>query len=236
MVADRVEISRNDAVVGEITSHGRVLDAAETCLAKFTQRVRAVRGLPAMIVDVELDPQHLPAGDIWKSYFASRLAWAAESLSIRRGKKWSGLETTRECIESSEWIEIDDGIGHVTCFALGLPFHRVAGPQWLDTLLLVAGEERRRFQFAIGIDQSYPTHAAVALLSACDPYICASPAALSSPRRLVSARRGQERFVHAHRAARRTGERHSGAAAGNRGPRDTNDRGRVPPVSVRLDQ
>lgn len=182
MVADRIAISRNDSVVGEITSQGRVVGAAGDVLAQFTQRVRAVRGLSAMIVDVELDPQHLPAGDIWKSYFASRLAWSVESLSIRRGKNWSGLETTRECIDSSEWIEIDDGLGHVTCFALGLPFHRVAGPQWLDTLLLVAGEERRRFQFAIGIDGSYPTHAAVALLSACDPYVCASPVALSSPR------------------------------------------------------
>lgn len=182
MVADQVVISRNDSVVGEITSQGRVLGAAGDMLTKFTQRVRAVRGLPAVIVDVELDPQNLPAGDIWKSYFASRLAWSVESLSIRRGKNWGGLETPRECIDSSEWVEIDDGIGHVTCFALGLPFHRVAGPQWLDTLLLVAGEERRRFQFAIGIDLSYPTHAAVALLSACDPYICASPGSLSTPR------------------------------------------------------
>jgi hypothetical protein len=181
MVADRVAVSRNDAVVGEITSQGRVLGAAGDVLTKFTQWVRAVRGLPAMIVDVELVPAHSPAGDIWKSYFASRLAWSEESLAIRCGKKWSGLETTRECIESSEWIEIDDGIGHVTCFALGLPFHRVAGPQWLDTLLFVAGEERRRFQFAIGIDRSYQTHAALALWSACNPYICASPVPLSPP-------------------------------------------------------
>ena len=182
MVADRIEISRNDSVMGEITSQGRVLGAAGDALAKFMQRVRAVRGLPAIIVDVEFDPEHLPAGDIWKSYFASRLAWSVESLSIRRGKNWSALETTRECIDSSEWIEIDDGLGHVTCFALGLPFHRVAGPQWLDTLLLVSGEARRRFQFAIGIDQSSPTHTALTVLSACDPYICASLAPLSSPK------------------------------------------------------
>jgi alpha-mannosidase len=124
----------------------------------------------------------MPAGDIWKSYFASRLAWSVDSLSIRRGRNWAGLETTRESIDSSEWIDIDDAIGHVICYPLGLPFHRVAGPQWLDTLLLVAGEERRRFQFAIGLDQLYPTHAAVALLAACDPYICASPSSLGSPR------------------------------------------------------
>ena len=181
MVADRTEITRNDDVVGEITSHGRILGAGGDVVAGFIQRVRAVRGLAAIIVDVELDPKHIPAGDVWKSYFASRLAWSAEAISIRRGKNWSGLETQRECLDSSEWIEIDDGLGHINCFALGLPFHRVAGTQWLDTLLFAAGEERRRFQFAIGIDQSYPTHAALALVSACDPYICASRAALPSP-------------------------------------------------------
>jgi alpha-mannosidase len=172
MVADKVEITRNESLVGEITSHGRVLGAGGDVLTQFTQRVRAVRGLPAMIVDVELAPQHLPAGDIWKSYFASRLAWSEAALSIRRGKQWSGRETTRECIESSEWIEIDDGIGRVTCFMLGLPFHRMASQQWLDTLLLVAEEEGRRFKFAIAIDQSYPTHACLALMTACDPYLC----------------------------------------------------------------
>lgn len=182
MVAEKISVSRNDAMVGEITSQGRVVGAAGDILTKFTQRVRAVRGVPAIIADVELDPQHLPAGDIWKSYFASRLAWSAESLGIRRGKNWGGFETSRECIDSSEWIEIDDGLGHVTLAAFGLPFHRVASPQWLDTLLLVSGEERRRFQFAIGIDGSYPTHAAVALLSAVDPYICATSGALSTPR------------------------------------------------------
>jgi alpha-mannosidase len=182
MVADKVAISRNDSVVGEITSRGRVLGPAGDVVAKFAQRVRAVRGVPAAIVDVELEPQHAPAGDIWKSYFGSRLAWSEEALAIRCGRNWGGFETTRERIESQEWVEIDDGIGKIICFPLGLPFHRMAGPQWLDTLFIAAGEEGRRFQFAIGIDQSYLTHASVALLSSCDPYRCVSPAPLATPR------------------------------------------------------
>src|SRR5262249_39019014 len=116
MVADRIGISRNDSVVGEITSHGRVLGPPRDVLSNYTQRVRAVRGVPGAIVDVDLDPQHIPAGDIWKSYFASRLAWSEEALAIRCGKNWGGLETTRERIESPEWIEIDDGIGKIICF------------------------------------------------------------------------------------------------------------------------
>ncbi len=236
MVADRIEVSRNDSLVGEIRSHGRVLGAAGDVLTKFTQRVRALRGVPAMIVDIELDPQHLPAGDIWKSYFASRMAWSEESLSIRRGKQWGGQDTTCECIDSSEWIEIDDAIGHVTCLALGLPFHRVAGPKWLDTLLLVAGEERRRFQFAIGIDQSYPTHAALALLNACDPYVCVSPNALSTPRGwFLHAAAKNVLCTHVEPLAG-AGQRDSLTTSGNRRPRHTDEPGRVSPVPNGVDQ
>jgi alpha-mannosidase len=100
MIADRIEITRNEPLIAEITSYGRMIGAAGDELTRFIQRMRAVRGLPAMIVDVELEPQHLPAGDIWKSYFASRIAWAEPSLCVRRGGQWSGRETNRECIES----------------------------------------------------------------------------------------------------------------------------------------
>jgi alpha-mannosidase len=182
MVADRVEITHNDALMGEITSRGRLLGAADDVLANFTQRFRTVRGLPAMFLDIEIDPRHMPAGDIWKSYFASRLAWAEPSLSIRRGREWCGQETNREHIDSSEWVEIDDAVGRVNLFSLGLPFHRVASAQWLDTLLVVPGEERRRFQFAVGLDHHYSTHTALALLSACDPSVVASPQPLTTPR------------------------------------------------------
>jgi alpha-mannosidase len=181
MVADRVELSRNDEWIGEITSLGRLLGAKNKVLARFTQRVRVARGLAPAIVEVELEPQQMPEGDVWKSYFASRLAWADEALSVRRGDNWVARATERERIESPEWIEVDDVIGRVTCFALGLPLHRRAAPNWLDTLLLVAGEERRRFQFAIGIDNVFPAQAAVALLTAGQPCVAEMPWPLSVP-------------------------------------------------------
>lgn len=182
MIAERVEITRNDELIGEITSTGRLLGARNELLARFTQRVRVVRGLSPVIVEVELDPQQLPEGDIWKSYFASRLAWVDEALTVRHGEQWVAREVTRERIETPEWIEIDDLIGRVTCFAMGLPFHRRAAPNWLDTLLLVAGEQRRRFQFAIGLDNTFPSQAALGLLTAGRQCIAEMPGPLNSPR------------------------------------------------------
>lgn len=181
MVAERIEITRNDAVVGEITSQGRLLDAADELLARFTQKVRVARGLPAAIVQVELDSERRPEGDMWNSYFASRLAWSEETASFRRGVQWVGRETTREKIESPEWVEVFDGLGTITCFGLGLPFHRRAGPTWLDTLLLVAGEERNRWQFAIGLDCPYSTQTALGLLTTGRPTVATLPSRPPTP-------------------------------------------------------
>jgi len=128
--------------------------------------VRIARGMPAVFVDVELEPQRLPEGDIWRSYYASRLAWTDEAAAVRRGGHWMGHETGRERIESPEWVQIDDGIGTITCFGLGLPYHRRSSPNWLDTLLAVAGEDRRRFQFALALDENYPLRTALGLLTA----------------------------------------------------------------------
>lgn len=182
MVAGRVEVTRNDELVGEITSMGRILDAKSRPLANYTQRVRVIRGLLPVIVEVDLEPQQLPEGSLWESYFANRLAWAEEALSVRLGSQWSGRETEREQIESPEWIEIDDMIGRITVFPMGLPYHRRSSTNWLDTLLLPAGEQLRHFQFAIGLDIPSSTQAACALLTAGKPAVATMPGAASAPK------------------------------------------------------
>ena len=65
---------------------------------------------------------------------------------------------------------------------LGLPYHRRSSPNWLDTLLFVAGEERRRFQFALALDETYPLRAALGLLTAGQSPIVALPTEPSSSR------------------------------------------------------
>jgi alpha-mannosidase len=165
MAADHIAVTRNDALIGEIESRGRLLDAADELLANFTQRVRVARGVPAVFVDIELDPQRLPDGDVWRSYYASRLAWTDDAIAVRRGGQWLSHETARERIESPGWVEIVDIAGTISCFGFGLPFHRRASPTWLDTLLIVAGEERRHFQFALAIDEAYPLRTGLGLFT-----------------------------------------------------------------------
>jgi alpha-mannosidase len=83
MVADRIEVTQSNHLVGEITSHGRLLDAGGELLAKYAQAVRLVRGIPAAFIAVELDVARWPDGELWSSYFASRVAWSVSA--PRRG-------------------------------------------------------------------------------------------------------------------------------------------------------
>jgi alpha-mannosidase len=182
MIADQIVIGRNDSIVGEITSHGRLVDRSGSLLARFTQTARLVRALPAAIIEVSLDCVQRPAGEPWNSYFASRLAWSDEAISFRRGVQWTSRETTRERIESPEWVEISNGADNMVCVPLGLPFHRRVGPTWLDTLLVTSSENRRQFQFAIALDCLYPTQTAVALATAGRPSFAKLPGPLSDGR------------------------------------------------------
>jgi hypothetical protein len=182
MIAERVEVTQNDEVTGEITSQGRLLDLNGQTQTRFKQSVRIVRGLPVAIVDVELEPERLPEGEVWSSYYASRLAWLDEAATLRYGSQWLAIETSRDRIESPEWVEIAGLSGNIVCFGLGLSFHRRIGPSWLDTLLCVPGESSRRFQFAIGLGCSYPTQTELAILTASASAPATFPFMLAQPR------------------------------------------------------
>jgi alpha-mannosidase len=159
-----------------------LLESGGELLATYMQRVRIARGMPAVFVEIDLDPQRMPEGDIWRSYFASRLAWSDEAAAVRRGGHWMSHETGRERIESPEWVQISDGNGTITCFGLGLPYHRRSSPSWLDTLLIVAGEDRRRFHFALSLDEAYPLRTSLGLLTAGQAPIMELPTDPSSSR------------------------------------------------------
>jgi len=181
MIAERVEITRNDGTAGEIMSRGTLTDASDNLLARFVQTMRLARGLPVVFIDVALDAELKPDGELWNSYFASRMAWREEAVTVRAGVDWSARETTRRRIESPEWIEMEDITGRMTCFAFGLPYHRLASDTWLDTLLLTAGETRNRRQFAIGLNCQYPSQTSLALLTAGRPAAVSLPIRPPSP-------------------------------------------------------
>lgn len=165
MVADHVEVTSPGPVLGEITSHGRLVDPDGKVVAGFVQRVQAWRGSPVLTLEIELDVKEEPRADPWNSYFASRIAWNDATADLRRSVSGVSQPTEAKKLEAPLFVELCSEKHKLTILTGGLPYHRRIGMRMLDTLLVVRGDTGRRFRLGIGVNQPYPTHAAWDLLT-----------------------------------------------------------------------
>lgn len=152
--------------LGEIETVGDVVDQQHgSILATYRQVTRVWRGRPFVELDLELDVAKVPDGDPWTNYIAVRFAWKHSSAVLSRSLHGGAHTVGGERIEAPQFIELADDDFRTTIIPFGLPFHRQTGERMLDTLLITAGETRRRFRFAIAIDQPYPLQAALDAMS-----------------------------------------------------------------------
>ncbi len=148
--------------LGEVETTGAILDEEKKrVLADFRQVTRVWRGRPIIEIDIELDVKHFPDGDPWTNYFAARFAWKDSTLALSRSLHHGAHGVGGERIEAPQFVELADDQSRTTILPLGLPFHRKTGPRMLDTLLITAGETRRKFSVAIAVDVPYPIQAAL---------------------------------------------------------------------------
>jgi alpha-mannosidase len=165
-----LEIKSTGPLLGEIETTGDIVDQTNGGrLAGFQQTVRMWRGLPLVEVELTLDPDHLPEGDPWTSYYGLRFAYndltAAVTRSVQQGAQ--GFQGQR--FDSLHYIEIATEEQRTTIAVNGHAFHRKTGPRMFDTLLVAAGETQRRFKFRIALDVDYPMQPALDLL--CPPAV-----------------------------------------------------------------
>lgn len=152
---------RETGAVLEMESTGEVIDQLNgNCLARFRQITRLYRHRPIVELDIELSDVQVPDNDPWNHYLCSRLAWDSSSATLTRSLLDGAQPLGGERIESTHYIEVADEQERLTIVPHGLPFHRKSGVRMLDTLLVVAGETRRRFRFTVALDHSYPLEAA----------------------------------------------------------------------------
>lgn len=163
MRADTVVTTVDSSAYGEITSRGGIYDG-ERLLARFEQRVCLWAGSRIVEVEVALSDVEEPRADPWNSYLAARFAWPDEKATLARGIAGVRQATTARRFESPEFIDIDSGTSSVTLLSGGLPYHRRSEGRMLDSLLVVRGESRRQFRFALGVDVAHPAAAAMQLL------------------------------------------------------------------------
>lgn len=160
------EVTCTGPGLGEIVTTGDLVDQVdETILATFRQTVRLWRGRREIDIEVELEPVRLPEGDPWSNYFASRFAWNDSDAALTRSLQHAAQPFSGERFESPYYFEIATENERTTILFGGLAFHRKTGPRMLDTILMPAGETRRRFQFRIAVDASYPMQCAISSLT-----------------------------------------------------------------------
>jgi alpha-mannosidase len=149
--------------VGEVVTKGEIVDQSNgQKLADFEQTFRVWRGRPVLEIDVELSNIRMPDGDPWSNYFAARFAWNSSTAALTRsvlGGAQTGWKDER--LETPLYLEIADDDQRTTILTHGMPFHRKTGERMLDSILVVSGETRKKFQFTIATDQSYPMQAAL---------------------------------------------------------------------------
>ena len=155
------EITSRGPVRGEITTAGEIVDQTNReRLATFRQVIRVWRARPIVEIDVELSDLKIPDGDPWNNYFASRFAWSDSTSAITRSIFHTAQGFGSERFETSDYIEAASETERLTIVPHGLPFHRKTGARMVDSLLVVAGETRRRFKFTVVVDAAYPLEAA----------------------------------------------------------------------------
>ena len=146
-------------------SRGQLLDRQGTALARFTQRVRLWRRYRVFKLEVELEPQRLPEGAPWQSYYACRWAWPDESALLSRGVAGMVFPAEATRLEAPLLVQWETDRWSTTLLCGGLPYHRRVGLRMLDTILLAGQETRRRFELAVGVDLRRGLAEAVNLLA-----------------------------------------------------------------------
>lgn len=152
-------------LAGQIESRGRLLTREGQPVARFVQRMLVRRGSPLVYLDVELEIERQPEADPWDSYYALRFAWGYTGAELVRGVHSTVQASEAVLLEAPEFLAARAGDRNTTLLTGGLPYHRRFGTNKLDTLLVVRGEQARRFQVAVGVDLAYPASAAQQFLA-----------------------------------------------------------------------
>lgn len=165
MAADEVVVQECGPLVGELAVRGRLLEHDGTCVARYEQVLRAIRGSRVLEIDLSLDPERLPTGDPWNNYYAARFAWGDATADLFTGLGTATLACDSPQLEAPYFVDVRCEKINTTILTGGLPYHRRFGLRKMDTLLIVSGEPQRKFRLGIGTDVPYPYAAASEFLA-----------------------------------------------------------------------
>ena len=159
MVAKTVELEMESRLAGGIVSKGQLMDGSKV-LADFTQSARVVRGMPMIELDIGIDLKE-PLTQSVNHYVCSRLAWKNETSRVNANAGEIRQEVNSDWFRATNFMEVVQEKHRLTMMTGGLPFHRRVSRRMVDSLLIVGGEQSRRFKLGLGVNVSYPFAAAI---------------------------------------------------------------------------
>ncbi len=175
MVCDALEVLCDTPLRASVKATGRLVGDEDRVLGHFEQTVSLVRGTRIADVQVRLDRLQVPTGKPWTDHVACRWAWPHETDELVRGLQSAEYPTQGRRCESPWMFEIRDGKRRTALITGGLPFHHRHAPCQLDSLLVCAGESRREFTLAIGVDLPHTLLESESHWIAPSPVPCVAP-------------------------------------------------------------
>lgn len=170
MVADAVEKVLGENGRRSIVSRGRLVAADGNAMARFSQSVSLVEGMPLALLDIEIQLDRPLSGSLLDNHVAARFAWHEnEHVEIRRSLLTQSVATERTRFTAPHFIEIvpegprvDLAADAVTILTGGLPWHLLSTPHVLDSLLAGGTVGRVSRRLAVGLGLRRPWDAALA--------------------------------------------------------------------------
>ncbi len=182
MQAEALTVATTASGVEGVVARGQLLDASGGAVARFTQGTALVPGAALAVVDIELELLGPLDGPPLERYATCRFAWNEnDDLEVRRSLHTQSVATDRETFTAAHYVELRPAgprgvhTDAVTILTGGMPWHLLASPHVLDTVLLLGGGAgattpgvvRRRV--AIGVGMHGAGQAALSLLAGIAP-------------------------------------------------------------------
>ncbi len=172
MRVDQFEVDFAGPALVQATAIGRILDPRDgNNLASYRQRYRLWTGRPILEIQIALSDldsawlDHASHGDPWSVYLGCRWAWPDANSMLRRTVLWTPEITELERPETPDALDITTRTQRTALLFGGLPYQRKHRGWMLDTLLIAGAETCRSFELGVVLDQEYPFHAAVDLVT-----------------------------------------------------------------------
>jgi hypothetical protein len=162
MIVDSVTVLHSDDAVGIIRSTGRLVGPQGKPVAKFQVDYRLRRGSRWLDVTTELktDEQLELTSDPWQSYIAWRSAFSTDNSATQAPlRDMLHRVGSGKRIDSPGGLLVDEVDKQTLIFTAGRPAHRKVGDRFIDSLLVVRGEQARRFSTSLGFDVKSPLQA-----------------------------------------------------------------------------